>query len=121
MCIELVYHLWSPEYRRGYDIEDPLYLARLDVDADEGREYEERWRELKPELKPEILTKIEKVCRAHREGTGFTWPFSTHKNLHGAAVNGILAGDDLFQFPLSRQPLSGNGTNSIFRRFWSDR
>ncbi|CAN0324071.1 unnamed protein product [Ectocarpus sp. 8 AP-2014] len=48
MLFELGYHRWSPKYRRGDDIEDPLHLAPFDVDGvrERGRERErERERE----------------------------------------------------------------------------
>ncbi|CAM9692436.1 unnamed protein product [Scytosiphon promiscuus] len=89
--IELAYHLWSPQYRRGDDIEDPLHIATFDVDARGGTERDELRRRENNLLSPRTLRKISRHSDEHRT-SGFTWPFSTHKNLHGAAVNGILAG-----------------------------
>lgn len=76
MLIELAYHIWSPSYRQGDDIKDPLHKA-LHLD----------------EIDEERRQKIEAQHDEHTQRL-FIWPYSTHKNLHGAAVNGILAGEN---------------------------
>eukprot|EP00903_Cladosiphon_okamuranus_P011584 g10897.t1 len=91
MLIELVYHLWSPEYRQQDPIDDPLHVIPLNVDAGSPEGLEERKRRAETILRKETLDKI-KRHKDYEEKAGFTWPFSTHKNLHTAAVNGILAG-----------------------------
>lgn len=92
MLIELVYHLWSPKYRKGDPIDDPLHVVPFDVDAAEPGGHEARQLRARTILRQETLDKIERHQKDD-EDAGFTWPFSTHKNLHGAAVNGILAGE----------------------------
>lgn len=91
MLIELVYHLWSPKYRQEDPIDDPLHVVPFNVDAGEPAGREERQRRATAILRQETLDKIARHQKDDQEA-GFTWPFSTHKNLHGAAVNGILAG-----------------------------
>lgn len=91
MLFELVYHRWSPEYRRGDDIEDPLHVAPFDVDRGEEEDRAERMRVATTHLSKKTLAKIAKH-KAEHEKEAFTWPWSTHINLHGAACNGILAG-----------------------------
>eukprot|EP00752_Nemacystus_decipiens_P014586 g12990.t1 len=89
MVIEIVYHGWSPEYRQHDPIEDPLHRIGFDEDAggqDEHASRQRRARELRgPEGNETVTRHLENHAR-------WTWPYSTHKNLHGAAVNGILAG-----------------------------
>lgn len=82
MLFELVYHLWSPSYRREDPIEDPLHVASSDRDD----------RNLSATLKNRIETHQREHQRQHN-GRRFTWTLSTHKNLHGAAINGILSGE----------------------------
>lgn len=91
MLIELAYHLWSPKYRQQDPIDDPLHEVPFNVDAGEQTAREDRQRRANSILRKETLDKIERH-KADEAEAGFTWPFSTHKNLHGAAVNGILAG-----------------------------
>ncbi|CAB1119547.1 unnamed protein product [Ectocarpus sp. CCAP 1310/34] len=91
MLFELGYHRWSPEYRRGDDIEDPLHVATFDVDGGEEADRAERVRLAENDLGEKTLAIIAKHNAEH-EKEAFTWPWSTHINLHGAACNGILAG-----------------------------
>ncbi|CAM9936667.1 unnamed protein product [Ectocarpus sp. 4 AP-2014] len=91
MLFELGYHRWSPKYRRGDDIEDPLHLAPFDVDGGEEADRAERLRIAETGLSAKTLEKIVEHNAEH-EREAFTWPWSTHINLHGAACNGILAG-----------------------------
>eukprot|EP00903_Cladosiphon_okamuranus_P015094 g13962.t1 len=104
--IELVYHLWSPAYRKGKELEDPLY--EVDIDVDDGNPADRAQREARQraQLSRETLTKILKVQEEHPGSLenpceesnlkwphpDFKWPFSTHKDLHSAAINGVLAG-----------------------------
>lgn len=83
MLLEITYHLWSPRYRREDPIEDPLHVTSSDRDDQN--------------LAAKLKKKIETHQREHQpqhNGRRFTWPLSTHKNLHGAAINGILAGEN---------------------------
>ncbi|CBJ33654.1 Ammonium transporter [Ectocarpus siliculosus] len=91
MLFELGYHRWTPKYRRGDDIEDPLHLAPFDVDGGEEADRAERVRVAETHLSKKTLAKIAKHNAEHEKEV-FTWPWSTHINLHGAACNGILAG-----------------------------
>eukprot|EP00752_Nemacystus_decipiens_P014589 g12992.t1 len=91
MLIELVYHLWSPEYRKEDPIDDPLHVVPFDVDAGPPADREARQQRAAGILGQETLDKIEQH-EANERDAGFTWPFSTHKDLHNAAVNGTLAG-----------------------------
>lgn len=83
MLFELIYHIWSPTYRQKYEIEDPLHVASS---ISESKSAEEGGG----------MSGLRKMIKTHQDqhavGQGFKWPFSTHKNLHGAACNGILAG-----------------------------
>eukprot|EP00903_Cladosiphon_okamuranus_P011586 g10899.t1 len=90
MLIELGYHRFSPEYRRNDPIEDPLHRIAFDVDAP-GTPSDRAARQRRAK---EILGEdgVDMIARHRANHKGWTWPYSTHKNLHGAAVNGILAG-----------------------------
>eukprot|EP00903_Cladosiphon_okamuranus_P011588 g10901.t1 len=109
VCFELAYHRWSPSYRKNdKKIEDPLYEVGIDVDAGDEAGRPDRERQERDELSAKKIAKIEKYKDEHpgsRDKPGdvptfvpawphrsFKWPFSTHKNVHGAAINGILAG-----------------------------
>eukprot|EP00752_Nemacystus_decipiens_P001280 g1274.t1 len=121
VCFELVYHVWSPWYRKGEEIEDPLHEIDFDMDAelaadteqdpqqhaaDAARQRREREKLQREQLSDQTLRKISVYKEEHpgsvdkpcEENTlkwpsrEFKWPFSTHMDLHGAAVNGILAG-----------------------------
>lgn len=82
MVFELIYHTCSPKYRRGGDIEDPLHTDGTNMDPDN---YD-------TELPEDVLRLVRAHQREHSTGSGFKWPYSTHKSLHSAACNGILAG-----------------------------
>eukprot|EP00903_Cladosiphon_okamuranus_P022254 g20464.t1 len=99
ILIELAYHLRSPSYRRDEDIVDPLHKATRDWDArivDNDALDDDTRNMITKENSDEIVKMIKDHRNAHRlEGPwwrSFTWPYSTHENIHGAAVNGILAG-----------------------------
>ena len=109
VCFELAYHRWSPSYRQKDKIEDPLYEVDLDVDAGEEAGRADRERQERAQLRRETIARIERYKDEHpgsRDDRGggnptptpswpnknFRWPFSTQKNVHGAAINGILAG-----------------------------
>lgn len=81
MVFELIYHRWSPTYRRGFHIEDPLHVDTLNLN---DRSYPEN-------MSHAQLKRIE-THRNEHHSAGFRWPYSTHICLHGAACNGILAG-----------------------------
>lgn len=108
MLLELAYHLCSPEYRREDPIEDPLHRIGFDVDAGDpaGRQSRvDRARDVLGTDGDQTLDMISRHVRNHRKG--WTWPYSTHKHLHGAAVNGILAGGMLGVTRLLCGPLFG--------------
>lgn len=99
--IELAYHRRSPSYRRGDNIVDPLHKATDQWEAstiDDDTLGAETRRMIERQNNDEIVETIRGHRNAHRvEGPWwrtFTWPYSTHENVHGAAVNGILAGED---------------------------
>lgn len=81
MLIELAYHVWSPSYRQGDDIEDPLHKALHLDEIDENRHQQ-------------IVDQYDEHTAQRSWKRPIIWPYSTHKNLHGAAVNGILAGEN---------------------------
>eukprot|EP00903_Cladosiphon_okamuranus_P011035 g10421.t1 len=62
MIVEMIYHLCSPTYRRGDRINDPL-----EFDGMENK-------------------------KNYQQEPGFRWHLSTHKDIHVAACNGVLAG-----------------------------
>eukprot|EP00752_Nemacystus_decipiens_P014583 g12987.t1 len=90
------------------EIEDPLYEVDIDVDKGDPADRSQREARQQAQLSRETFAKIRKYQDEHPGSLDnpskenvfkwphpkFKWPFSTHKNLHGAAINGILA--DLF-------------------------
>ncbi|CAN0182284.1 unnamed protein product [Ascophyllum nodosum] len=82
MVFEEVYHIWSPKYRRGRDFEDPLHRDPRNL----GRSLYE----VGQNVTSRELARIRKHEAEHSRE--FRWPFSTHKSLHAAACNGMLAG-----------------------------
>lgn len=92
MIIELIYHRWSPEYRQQDPIEDALHLIPHNWDAGRPESDDERQQRATRYLRERGGKELEKIAKHRRDHAGPTWPYSTHKNLHGAAVNGILAG-----------------------------
>lgn len=130
MIVELLYHLNSPAYRRGDDIEDPLHFAPIDWDAKEADDDDltpssAKIKDVKLDLA--TLRKIKDHRRDHRVdrpwgqlfgGRDWTWPYSTHINLHGAAVNGILAGEKnhgLSRISIAKGVASCRGCGENFR------
>lgn len=88
MIMERVYHIWSPSYRRGRDIEDPIHFQPNDeTKLDEKTE--------------DLIKKHQKADERGERWWQFIWPYSTHENFHGAAVNGILAGETSWSIQLS--------------------
>eukprot|EP00752_Nemacystus_decipiens_P008658 g7731.t1 len=69
MLVECLYHCcFSPEYRQRDYIDDPLQLLHgLPKDNDA---YEKH----------------------HKRGSSWKWPLATHKDIHAAGCNGVLAG-----------------------------
>lgn len=103
VALELTYHVWSPRYRQGYEMEDPLHRTSRDWDVstidDDTLDIATDFRVREENTDDAMIDKIRRHRNAHRvQGPWwrtFTWPYSTHKNLHGAAVNGVLAGENL--------------------------
>lgn len=94
MFIELTYHRWSPEYRHEDPIEDPLHRIGFDVDAGNPVDRAARQRRMREVVGEDGIDMIERHRRNHAR---WTWRYSTHKNLHVAAVNGILAGGMIWE------------------------
>lgn len=108
MLIELAYHLCSPEYRREDPIEDPLHRIGFDVDAGDPADRQSRVHRENQVLGTDGNNTSDMISRHVRNHErGWTWPYSTHKHLHGAAVNGILAGGMLGVTRLLCGPLFG--------------
>ncbi|CBJ29574.1 Ammonium transporter [Ectocarpus siliculosus] len=96
MGFEIMYHWWSPKYRRGEFINDPLdYLPQtknecslkgkvnqLSSPAGAGPRRRKTTGATDYVVDPED---------EHNHGT-FRWRLSTHKSIHGAACNGVIVG-----------------------------
>ncbi|CAN0363608.1 unnamed protein product [Ectocarpus sp. 6 AP-2014] len=83
MGFEIIYHWWSPKYRRGEFINDPLdYIPQLSSPAGTGPRRRKTTGATDYVVDPED---------EHNRGT-FRWRLSTHKSIHGAACNGVIVG-----------------------------
>lgn len=100
ITIELAYHLNSPSYRRGDDADDPLHKTKhqWDPKSIEDSTLDDETRKMlnTENADDDMVKKIEEHRQAHRGPwwRSYTWPYSTQKNVHAAAVNGILAGEN---------------------------
>ena len=124
----MAYHLWSPTYRKGNEIEDPLY--EVDVDVDKGKPADRPQREARQraQLRRETFAKIRKYQDEHPGSFDnpcdesalrwphpeFKWPFSTHKDLHKAVINGILAGEECRSTRKLLSWISSTGSTFLF-------
>ena len=98
MGIELVYHIWSPGYRHGsYEDDTTGYKFDIEATVEDPLHYAlSRDAEPDDETTRQLVEHHKKVHEAQASLFGsldLTWPYSTHINVHGAAVNGILAGE----------------------------
>ncbi|CAB1098583.1 unnamed protein product [Ectocarpus sp. CCAP 1310/34] len=88
MGFEIMYHWWSPEYRRREFINDPLdYMPQArNTLAGELSSQDPRRR------RTTGSTDDAKDPEDEHNSGKFRWRLSTHKSIHGAACNGVLVG-----------------------------
>eukprot|EP00752_Nemacystus_decipiens_P004698 g4286.t1 len=93
MIMEAIYHRCSPKYRRGKRIKDPLKPECLKNTDTKLEDEEDPDKKLEDDEDSDTQLEAEGDYDFQGDHTsGFTWNLSTHKDIHVAACNGVLAG-----------------------------